>query len=153
MGGLVAVELARKLKQMGRLVDPVMLFDTRAPGRVPESASADERLEVLGHLVRVMYRSQSLEVPISEADLEPLDNRQRLERVSEALMVLPGCSEFTPEGLEAVAETYEAHVKAARRFEGAHYDGTVTLFRPRADMVDADDFQSIQYRESCFNRF
>ena len=128
-GGLVALDLARRLQEQGCGVEQVVLLDTEFPASAAPPPS-DPRLTTLAHITSAMHRLRGQESPWTEDRLAPLDEPERLLAASEALTALGGYDDMTPKRLAVTVTLYAAHNAAARAYEPSAWDGPVLLCRP-----------------------
>ena len=144
-GGLVAFELAQRLRAMGRDVVELMLLDTHPP-RADDpgtdggsgtdddgAAGVDPRLETLVHIGEALHRLRGAEVPWSFETLAQVEEPERLEVVSESLTRLDGYGDFTPQRLGITLTLYTAHHLAAQAYRPKPWGGDLIHVRPAAD--------------------
>ncbi|MEW2269493.1 thioesterase domain-containing protein [Streptomyces griseofuscus] len=120
MGGLLAYETARRLKERGERVGLVGLLDTRIT--VEPSADPDFALRAL------LWRGLKLELDIDWLrGLDP-DARARtlVERAVEA-GTMP--ADFDADRLRRMIDMYQFNLDALAAYEIKPYDGPVTVFR------------------------
>lgn len=113
-GGIVALEIARRLRAAGRDVPLVLLLDTPLPGHRDRGAWARHPL----HLALARFLPLGAQETLSLANLR-LGLRQRRERRN------------PPAPVARYMTLLEAGLTALRGFEPAAYDGPVLLLRAR----------------------
>jgi phthiocerol/phenolphthiocerol synthesis type-I polyketide synthase E len=121
MGGTVAWEMARQLRERGGRVALVALFDTPGPGQI-EREPADGA-EVLVHL-------GAGHLGLTAEDLRRLPPEQRLPRALE----LAQEAGLIPPGLDlaraaSLVELFNVHLRAMLRYRPGEYAGRVAFFR------------------------
>jgi thioesterase domain-containing protein len=125
MGGAVAHEVARRLRERGAAVEALVLIDTHlAPGAAP-----DEVAQLASFARHLGIPPERLDGETREAVLA-LPPGERLERVRQAARdagVLP--PELDDGTLERLYAVYRAHSAALRGWTPAPYDGPLTLLR------------------------
>jgi amino acid adenylation domain-containing protein/FkbM family methyltransferase len=141
-GGLVAFEMARRLRSDGEKVALLALLDTHPP---EAGAAVDEGLygddarwlaDVAEFIARLVGRTPAL----SYQDLRPLAPAEQLRRFLESLRQI----DFLPPGtgesqVRRLLEVYKANVRAAEAYEPAAYDGDVTLLRAEDGIEEGTD--------------
>jgi thioesterase domain-containing protein len=137
-GGLVAYEMAVRLRERGDEVGVVALFDTYAPGyprRLPGTSKLRVELSKVVH--RIEHHVESLRMLESEnrwpyivAKAKKARNllRRSIRNTKRSLTrrALKGLGRSLP---EALRETQNAIVLASRSYRPRPYSGVVTLFR------------------------
>ena len=121
MGGTVAWEMARQLRDRGKRVDLVALFDTPGPGQMPREFKDDaEMVAYLG----------GARLGLSEDDLRSLPSEERLPRALERA----AAAGLLPQGMDlesaaSLVELFRVHVQAVLSYRPEPYAGRVTFFR------------------------
>jgi len=121
-GGLVAYEMARRLRARGEEVAFVGLFDTFRPR--PADSTLPTETEVLAEILRVSPGFADMEIDLDGGVEKPLE--AFVERSWER-GILP--RDFSFEKARAYLEVYRASLIAARTYDPPVYDGRITLFR------------------------
>lgn len=126
MGGLVALEMARRLEAEGRSVDLVVLLDTRVPRAV--RPRPDDDLRLLAAFAQEIGVSPD-NLRFSPADLSSREPESRLTWVLEqarTARVLP--PDVDVQLLERRLAVFRSNVEAMRRHVVRPYGGKVVLF-------------------------
>jgi thioesterase domain-containing protein/acyl carrier protein len=139
LGGLIAFEMARQLRERGEEVALVAILDT-SPRIAGEGAGEVSDLDILVDIVRYLEIQRGRELGMTRADLEAVAPGERLGRLAEALraadLVPPEVGE---EELGRVARVYAANARATRLYVPKPYPDRVTLFRAgETEGPDAD---------------
>jgi thioesterase domain-containing protein len=139
LGGLIAFEMARQLRERGEEVALVAILDT-SPRIAGEGAGEMSDLDILIDIVRYLEIQRGRELGMTRADLEAVAPGERLSRLAEALraadLVPPEVGE---KELRRVARVYAANARATRLYVPKRYPDQVTLFRTgEAEGSDAD---------------
>jgi thioesterase domain-containing protein len=129
LGGLVAWEMAKTLREQGGEVDLLVLIDTPAPGRVTGQPLLD--LDEISDIDLVVYH---LVPELDPAAAEAL--RTEAARLNDLEAVLQAAQRLgaLPEGIgtaqvQALLRTFRANARAASRYEPRPYDGRILLIR------------------------
>jgi amino acid adenylation domain-containing protein len=126
MGGLVALEMARRLEDEGRSVDLVVLLDTRVPAAV--SPQPDDDLRFLAAFAAEIGLPAD-HLRLSPEELSRLDPELRLAWILErahAERVLP--PDMDTRLLERRLAVFRSNVQAMRSYSVRSYGGEVVLF-------------------------
>jgi thioesterase domain-containing protein len=133
MGGVVAFEMARLIRERGDRVAYLALIDSRAGG---EAASAKGDAELLFDL--------ALQMGAAEEQLQPLRARFAARRPADvfdafceeagALGLLPAA--LGPAQVRALLEVYRANHRVLLDYTPGRYAGTVTLFEAAGTAAD-----------------
>jgi amino acid adenylation domain-containing protein len=126
MGGLVAFEMARRLREQGQEVGVLALFDSRIVD-VPQQ----EMQAGAAWWMAMIAAEQGLE--ISPQELEPLEATQRLdyvlERAERARLLPPGIPQPMARALfEQFIRVYATSEQASREYRPGRFDGAVVFF-------------------------
>jgi thioesterase domain-containing protein len=132
-GGLVAFEMARRLRQEGEEVALLALLDTAVPvggGLAPE-AFGDDALW-LADIAVFVERLTGKRLPVSYEELADLAPDEQVERLVASLWQ----ADFLPPGAGAaqvrrLLAVYKANVRAGQAWRPRPYAGGLTLFRAR----------------------
>jgi len=134
MGGLLAFEIARGLRDRGREVALLALVDTRLPeaeGEVDEGALLELfGRQVLGPAADGVWRERFEAL----AGLEPRERLRRLFELARGEGLLPPGLELG--ALEEHFELFRHDLRAAAGYRPAPYDGPVLLLRSRESEGD-----------------
>ncbi|MEM9133783.1 MAG: amino acid adenylation domain-containing protein [Actinomycetota bacterium] len=128
LGSVVTLELARRLRAVGREVLLVVLFDARGPGGSPDPSIAD-RLRVHGS--QLVTRRRHYLAPRIKDQARSLQNRGRL--------VWGGIRERRGQDVSEevrLIRADRAHQADQEAHEIASYDGAVALFRADEEIFD-----------------
>jgi amino acid adenylation domain-containing protein len=133
LGGVVAFEMARQLREQGDEIALLVILDS-VPDLTAEAAGfqtdVDFLLDMAGYVESLWGRSLGL----TRADLESLDSEAQMEVFAERLRG----ADFLPPGagveqLARILRVYKANANAAGFYEPRPYPGGLTLIRA-ADM-------------------
>ncbi len=121
MGGTVAWEMARQLRERGERVDLVALFDTPGPGQMPREPEDDA--EVLAYL-------GGARLGLAAEDLRRLPPEERLPRALD----LAAAAGLIPAGVDreraaVLVELFRVHLRAMLSYRPGSYAGRVAFFR------------------------
>ncbi|MET9363831.1 thioesterase domain-containing protein [Streptomyces sp. NPDC006632] len=120
MGGLLAYETARRLKERGERVGLVGLLDTRIV--VEAGADPDFALRAL------LWRGLKLEVDVDWLrSLTPEERAKELVERAVAAGTMP--ADFDADRLRRMIDMYQFNLDALAAYRIEPYDGTVTVFR------------------------
>ncbi|MFD6247047.1 thioesterase domain-containing protein [Streptomyces roseolus] len=120
MGGLLAYETARRLKERGEPVGMVGLLDTRIT--VERSADPDFALRAL------LWRGLKLDLDVGWLrGLAPQERARELVERAVAAGTMP--ADFDADRLRRMIDMYQFNLDALAAYEVRPYDGTVTVFR------------------------
>ena len=160
LGGLIAFEMARQLREQRHEVATVALFDTQAPAadrRVdPETLALARQLRELGEGVEALGLLESDEDAVALAEVarelalgfggdvrKLFDHMRRLpaEEQREAILRYFGIDrvyhlEAGPERVARLWDVLRANFLAGARYSPGPYDGRVTLYRAGARRLD-----------------
>jgi thioesterase domain-containing protein/acyl-coenzyme A synthetase/AMP-(fatty) acid ligase/acyl carrier protein len=128
LGGVIAFEMARQLKQQGQEVALLALIDSQAPSQNPETSTPETELVTFalhlgfteGRIVAAGAKIQSR--PLHEQLALVLAEAQALGLVSQKM---------TLEELKAIWDTFQGTMKVTERYAGGRYDGKITLYRAK----------------------
>ncbi len=129
IGGVIAYEMARQLRQAGEEVELLALLDTVAPAGDPAGDSAEiDETELLAALARDLGGLAGQDLRLSPAELRAIpdedeDGDRRLLHVldrARAAGALPGGG---IEPLRRLWEVFRANALAVRRYTAAPWDG------------------------------
>ncbi|OUR88833.1 hypothetical protein A9Q81_23010 [Gammaproteobacteria bacterium 42_54_T18] len=113
MGGLIAIEIARRLQSDGSAVEAVFLLDTYIPSDKNKVDDVDFIVEKLGSIVNV-----------DRETLNALSSEERIQFVVDSLIssgVLP--AEISKEELETRVSVFLSHKQAFEQYKMQVYDG------------------------------
>ena len=130
LGGLIAFEMARQLRQDGQEVSPLLLLDTHLPdpGLAPERMSPRQLLAALALQLGIEPEKLAAEQErLGDGDaagqLQPL-----LARTHE-IGAVP--ADFRLEDLRRIYGVFLANLRAAAAYRPQPFDGRILLFRAR----------------------
>jgi thioesterase domain-containing protein len=144
MGGLVALEMARRLRDRGESVSDLVLLDTYPP----DTEELDALRPLLGGHVMLLVmgawlgRMWHAERPLEAAALEGLPKPEQVRRTVDHLLACPRCpmgrSELT-RYLAATLRLTRVNARAASRYQPPADPGAdrVTLFQCTAGFIRA----------------
>ncbi|QHC31817.1 thioesterase domain-containing protein [Streptomyces sp. HF10] len=122
-GGLVAFEMARRLRERGRTPAGTVLLGTYVPRHdVPRA----ERVATFARLVSVIYR-----VPLERLRLDGLDDAEMVDRAAEVAGrcdTLPAA--YRQADLRRLFQVLALNLRMAQEYDVPPYDGLVHLVRP-----------------------
>jgi thioesterase domain-containing protein len=129
LGGLIAWEMARQLRDRGEEVALLALLDSSpeiAGGQGPMEDDADFLADMAAYVENLWGKRLNL----TRADLESLAPEEQRARLLDALRE----ADFLPPGagleqVRRVLDVYKANARAASLYEPKPYHGAVTLFR------------------------
>ena len=121
LGGLIAFEMARRLRENEHEVGLVALLDTRLPHRDNLGRPGDDAA-ILALFVREQLRMLGAPAPVSEEELRQLDPGERLLAAASALR-----APITT--VARLLDICKANQRAAHAYRPAPYDGAITLVR------------------------
>jgi len=147
LGGVIAFEMARRLRRDGETVAFLGMFDSVAPLAPQHSAPADERREDalrLATMIEAIGRFIGKPIPVSERELAGLSSDEQIDFVVSALrtsrVLPPGDEQKVVRNLLKVSK---AHLRAHRSYRAAPAPLPITLFRAaeaqRSDYPSASD--------------
>ena len=113
MGGLIAIDVARRLRGVGRTVEAIFLLDTYIPSDANKVDEIDFIVEKLGALVNV-----------DRAIVSQLSANERIEFVIDSFVssgLLP--SDVSRSELEKRATVFLSHHRAFEQYKMQEYDG------------------------------
>ncbi|MBZ4410591.1 non-ribosomal peptide synthase/polyketide synthase, partial [Myxococcus sp. XM-1-1-1] len=118
LGGVIAYEMARQLREQGQRVELLALIDTYAPGAVkaPEPSEMD-RLQVIGMFIQDLLGASLAHVELDLEALAAMSPDAVLEHLrveGERAGVLPLGTD--PRQLQSLLQVFESNLKAARRY-------------------------------------
>ena len=131
MGGLVALEMARRLSEQNQRVESLVLIDSVAP------AAQQRRLSDTGDAAMALSFAMDLAgifgvpVPVSSADVEALDTAEEVlallhERMQAARLVPP---DLELSQIMRLFETFRINVRAMDRYSASVFSGRLVLFK------------------------
>jgi len=126
MGGVIAFEMARQLRERGQDVALLALVDAYAPSNSPAEATlandlASFALNLGFTFDRIVSTDNAILVlPLAE---------QLAYLLSEAKSSSLVAADMTPEDLNAMWEVFKVNSKIMTSYRGGNYQGKVTLFR------------------------
>ena len=126
LGGLIALEVARKLEEAGARVPLLVMYDTylRVSNRdVPEMSDASLMLRI----------APQLRIPLGQ--LQAISPQQQWDLIAERAVQSAGVG---IEEIRRLADTCRAHMAAVARFQPTTYTGAVMLFRADQARQDLD---------------
>jgi amino acid adenylation domain-containing protein len=142
LGGVIAFEIARQLREQGETVAFLGMFDSVAPVMSNELAPGDERREDalrLAAMVETIGRFLGKEIEVSETELAGLSSDDQIELVVSALKSARGLPPGEEQKLiRNLLKVSKAHIRAHRAYKAAPADVPITLFR-------ATDAQRLDY--------
>ncbi|MCP4654011.1 MAG: amino acid adenylation domain-containing protein, partial [bacterium] len=139
-GGLVAYEMACRLREVGEEVTVLVLLDTVAPAAGIESeneAMFDDDAFWLADVGNFLARLSGRELPFSYDELRQLAPEEQVgffvERLREIDFLPPstGISQ-----VRRLLRVYKTNIRASREFEPRPYDGRITVFRAAEGLAD-----------------
>lgn len=133
MGGIVAFEIARRLRAVGEEVAFLGLIDTEAPGSSARQGEDRELWRLFAGSLRIPWRDADWEI------LRDLSDDARLVRLAESGRrhgSLP--VELSLAELQRLFRVFRCNVRAMWSYRGGGYPGRVTLFRSM-DVPDGYD--------------
>jgi thioesterase domain-containing protein len=138
LGGIVAYEMARQLREAGETIDLLALIDARAPAPRQGDPGADD-------LALLVAFAQNLglpldQLPLTVADVQRLSPDERLARLVEQALrfrLLP--PDVGVEQLGHLFHVFAAHVRALERYTPRPYDGRLTLYRAARGELNGHD--------------
>ena len=128
MGGVVAFEMARKLREGGEEVALLALFDSWLAESEGDLASRSEA-ELLRFFLLDQARMQGLPIPSFEEETEDA----LLARAREVGLLK---ADVRPEQAKKLLRVYKANLLALAAYRPGVYPGRVTLFRPEGARPD-----------------
>jgi thioesterase domain-containing protein len=139
MGGVVAFEMARQLREAGEEVALLALLDSYPSSEASQGDSLDGQDE--GDLLRLFLqdqaRMQGRELPPLESGLADLPPTERLERVLEVAREAGLLkADVRPETARRLLDVYQANLRAFAAYRPRPYSGPLTLFRPEGARAD-----------------
>jgi amino acid adenylation domain-containing protein len=126
-GGVVAYEMASLLERQGHTISFVGLIDTWEPAL--EQRMATDEVDVLIGLGRELAHLARQEFSIARADLEPLDEEQRISRLLSALHARGILLRAGPKAIRDLYELPRARAASTRGCTLGQLSAVVTLFR------------------------
>ncbi|HEX3128839.1 MAG TPA: amino acid adenylation domain-containing protein [Thermoanaerobaculia bacterium] len=133
LGGVVAFEMARQLREQGEEVALLAILDS-VPDLTAEAAGFQTDIDFLLDMAAYVESLWGKSLGLTRADLESLDMEAQLEVFAERLRG----ADFLPPGagveqLARILRVYKANANAAGAYEPRPYPGGLTLIRA-ADM-------------------
>jgi amino acid adenylation domain-containing protein len=138
LGGVVAFEMARQLREQGEDVALLVILDS-VPDLTAEAAGFQSDIDFLLDMAAYVESLWGRSLGLTGADLESLDSEAQLgvfaERLRGADFLPPGAG---VEQLARILRVYKANANAAGFYEPRPYPGGLTLIRA-ADMPPVQD--------------
>ncbi|HLL71284.1 MAG TPA: amino acid adenylation domain-containing protein, partial [Pyrinomonadaceae bacterium] len=131
LGGVVAFEMARQMREVGQQVALLALLDSPAPVRPVEEL---DEVKLLAGL------ASDLSLPISEEDLRRLEPDRRLLQLLEQARqqrLVPLDYDLTQ--ARRLLDIYQTNVRALSNYQPQHCAQRITLFRARESAADNSD--------------
>jgi thioesterase domain-containing protein len=144
LGGQIAFEMARRLREEGEAVDLLAVFDVSAP-----LAPIDEEVDVQEQevrLARYLWSTAGQECPFTPDGLRDA-GVEALQRIYERAMqdrVIPPDVDFAD--MIGLFRMFTAHLQARRRYVGKPYDGRMVLIRAAEEVVPGVE-ETLGWRE------
>jgi thioesterase domain-containing protein len=136
LGGLIAFEMARQLREAGVPAEDVELLILDSSPRVA-GTEEPSRLDILLDVARYVETLWNRPLGLAAEDLEPLDPEGRLDllvqRLRAADLLPPEAGEA---GIRRIVEVYAANTRAVRAYAPGRWAGRVTVFRAGEDSDD-----------------
>ncbi len=137
MGGVVAFEMARQLRESGEEVPLLALLDSHLPddsnGDAAGDLTGDPEADLLRFFLQDQARMQGKDLPSLTEGLEALPPEERLERLlgraREAGLLK---ADVRPEAARRLLAVYGTNLRAFASYRPGAYPGPLTLFRPEA---------------------
>jgi len=128
LGGVIAYEMARQLREAGEEIELLALIDAHVPKPRPSSAEH-------GGLPLWSTFAQNLglspeQLPVTAAEVQGMSADERLALLVDQgrrLRVLP--PDIEVEGLRNLFRTFSAHVQSMESYAPRSFDGRLTLYR------------------------
>ncbi|MEV8516964.1 amino acid adenylation domain-containing protein [Dactylosporangium sp. NPDC051484] len=139
MGGLVAFEMARVIRDRTGARVPIVAFDSYAPHWHRGGALDDASL--VADFAADWGRARGVDLAVDASELAPLMPRQRLDLVwSRAVAASLVSAEDDPATLAALVDVFTAHARAINGYRPPRdYDGDITLVWATEDQPDGAD--------------
>jgi amino acid adenylation domain-containing protein/FkbM family methyltransferase/non-ribosomal peptide synthase protein (TIGR01720 family) len=131
-GGIVAFDMARRLRRLGRELESLIIFDTLAPGAMPESEWRKDSATLLADIF-------GADVEVSAAELAGLSLDGQLQRVTERAIasgVFPPT--YTMADARRAWAVFQAHRQAERTYAAEPVDVQALVFSSGLRRADAD---------------
>ncbi len=132
MGGWIAFEMARQLKQQGEDISLLGVIDIEAPGRLWEPLSENREpdpVQALMALCGMLETYTGREIPVTREDLVVLDEDERAEYIFRKLSshdLLP--AEIDLKYFLRYLAIHESNLRASYHYTPETYDGKIVVF-------------------------
>lgn len=135
-GGLVAYEMAHRLRSVGADVPVVALLDTGAPSIVAAYREVEDAL-IQGILAGELLERPQTEVPALTEQLAGMPPSERSDLVSSLLAQTGRLPSYLEDGwFDHELRVFRGRVEAAARYSTPVADGPVQLLRARTESLD-----------------
>jgi amino acid adenylation domain-containing protein len=129
LGGVIAFEMARQLRERGEEVALLAVLDS-VPDLAGEAAGFQSDVDFLFDMALYVENLWGRELGLTREELERLAPDDRIERLAERLRA----ADFLPPGagvdqLRRILRVYRANVESANHYTPRPFDGRVTLFK------------------------
>jgi amino acid adenylation domain-containing protein len=121
-GGLVSFEMARQFSESGERVSLLALLDTGTPDLHRRFTGDHDDATLLAIL------AQEMDLPVSAADLRPLDLEGQLQYVAHQMREARIVLDDAPMYLKRQLEIFRGRYNAVETYTPAPYNGRITLF-------------------------
>jgi len=136
-GGVLAYELARRLKELNEEVASVSLFDSRPPWLL--NLDPEDDVKILLELAGFLRRFYRLDLRVTEVQLRSLESGERLEWMAgQARSGGAFATEISAERLRGFVEVCRANLRAIAECQPVACEVPVHLFRAAETSLDAD---------------
>jgi thioesterase domain-containing protein len=143
LGGVIAFEMARQLRESGEEVDHLALLDAPVPGVTP-LPPLDDEASLLTSFLTDFGAWNGRHLPIPPAELRERAGRDGarhlFEQAREAGLLPPG---LDPDGLEHLYRIYRRNLRALAVYAPAPAPGTLLLLRARGSDDHAPGWQRL----------
>jgi thioesterase domain-containing protein len=132
LGGVIAYEMARQLRESGEPVALLALIDAYVPAVTVAREPKPDRLQLALLFARDLLGASLTGLPVDLESLAGLESDALLERLLQAAAsagVLPPGTDA--EHLRVLFRVFEANLRAARRYEAPATRGRVVLFKAK----------------------
>jgi amino acid adenylation domain-containing protein len=131
MGGVVAYEMARRLREEGGRIELLALFDAHLADPAEGLADGDEATRLALFADELGLPRRQLEIRRQDVEALADEGFARLVAAGEAAGALPPGTDAA--GLERLYRVFCANLEAHAEYRPAPYAGPLTLFTPRAE--------------------
>jgi len=140
MGGVIAYEMARQLRDSGEPVALLALIDSYAPAVSVATEPEPDQLPLALLFARDLMGASLTDLPLDLEQLTGLEPDAMLER----LLQLAASAGALPPGTDtehvrALFRVFEANLRASRRYEAPATQGRVVLFKAKDDAQGLPD--------------